>query len=112
MIHARHKIAVVGAGNVGATAAQRLAEKSLGDVVMIDIVEGLPQGKALDLLQSGPIEGYGSQLSGSNRMDDVRGADLVIVTAGLPRKPGMTRDDLLRKNAEIVGGVAEKIRAH
>lgn len=111
MIHARYKIAVVGAGNVGATAAQRLAEKELGDVTLIDIVEGLPQGKALDLLQSGAVEGYGSKLRGSNKTEDVAGSDLVIVTAGLPRKPGMTRDDLLKKNAEIVGGVAEKIRA-
>jgi len=111
MIPPRRKIAVVGAGNVGATAAQRLAEKELGDVVLVDIIEGLPQGKALDLLQAGAVEGYGAKLRGSNSTDDLKGADLVIVTAGLPRKPGMTRDDLLRKNAEIVGGVAKKIRA-
>ncbi len=106
---ARHRIGVVGAGQVGATLAQRLAERQLGDVAMIDIMEGVPQGKALDLAESGPLEGYDAVLTGSNTYEVLAGADLVVVTAGLPRKPGMTRDDLLKKNAEIVGGVTEQI---
>ncbi len=103
------KITVVGAGNVGATAAQRIVEKELADVVLVDIVEGLPQGKALDLAQSGPIEGYECRIIGTNRYDETEGSDIVIITAGLPRKPGMSRSDLLAKNNEIVGNVVDQV---
>jgi len=108
----RTKVAVIGAGNVGATAAQRIAERELGDVTLIDIVEGLPQGKALDLWESGPVMGHDSRLTGSNDFAAMQGSDVVVVTAGLARKPGMTRSDLLGKNAEIVRGIAESIRKH
>src|SRR5438876_5381560 len=97
---ARRKVSIVGAGNVGATAAQRIADKELADVVLIDIVEGVPQGKGLDLLESGPVEGYDSLITGTNDYADTKDSDIVVVTAGLPRKPGMSRDDLLNKNAE------------
>ena len=104
------KVAVVGAGNVGATAAQRLAEKHLArTVVMIDVVEGVPQGKALDQWQSGPIEGFDTRVIGSNGYDEAAGADLFVVTAGLARKPGMSRDDLVKTNAGIVRSVAKEI---
>lgn len=106
------KIAVIGAGNVGATCAMYLAEANLADVVLIDILEGIPQGKALDLTQAGPVRGYNCMVTGSNNMKDIKGADIVIMTAGLPRKPGMTREDLLNKNAEIVGSVAREIKKH
>lgn len=106
---ARRKIGVIGAGQVGATLAQRLAEKQLGDVVLVDVVEGVPQGKALDLAESAPLEGYDVRLTGTNGYAELAGADLVVVTAGLPRKPGMSRDDLLKKNAEIVGGVVDQV---
>ena len=103
-------VAVIGAGNVGATAAQRLAEKHLArTVLMIDVVEGVPQGKALDQWQSGPIEGFDSRVIGANGYDDAAGADLFVVTAGIARKPGMSRDDLVRTNAGIVRSVAEQI---
>jgi malate dehydrogenase len=105
----RPKITVVGGGHVGATTALRLAEKELGDVVLVDILEGMPQGKALDLLQAGPVEGYDSQITGANSYEDTAGSDIVVITAGLARKPGMSRDDLLKKNAEIVGGVVDAI---
>lgn len=105
----RKKITVVGAGNVGATTAHRIVDKRLGDVVMVDIIEGLPQGKALDLLEAGPIEGYDCRLVGTNDYAETAGSDLVVITAGLPRKPGMSRDDLLLKNAEIVGEVARQV---
>lgn len=108
----RKKITVVGSGNVGATAAQRLADKELGDVVLIDIVEGMPQGKALDLMESGPIEGYDCKITGTNDYADTAKSDIVVITAGLARKPGMSRDDLINKNAEIVGGVVENIVKH
>ena len=105
------KIAVVGAGNVGATAAQRVAEKHLArTVVMIDVVEGVPQGKALDQWQSGPVEGFDARVVGSNRYDEAAGAELFIVTAGIARKPGMSRDDLVKTNAGIVQSVAREIR--
>jgi malate dehydrogenase len=105
------KVAVVGAGNVGATAAQRLAEKCLArTVVMIDVVEGVPQGKALDQHQSGPIEGFDTRVLGSNGYDDAAGAEVFVVTAGIARKPGMSRDDLARTNAGIVRSVGEQIR--
>src|SRR6202140_4496909 len=100
---ARNKITIVGAGNVGATAAHWLAAKELGDVVLVDIVEGVPQGKALDLAEAAPIEGYDVRLVGANGYEGTENSDVVIITAGLARKPGMSRDDLLRKNAEIVG---------
>jgi malate dehydrogenase len=104
------RVAVVGAGNVGATAAQRLAEKNLArTVVMIDVVEGVPQGKALDQWQSGPIEGFDTQVIGSNSYDPAAGADVVVVTAGIARKPGMSRDDLTKTNAGIVRSVSEQI---
>lgn len=108
----RFKIACVGAGNVGASAAQYCAEMELGDVILTDIMEGLPQGKALDLAEAGPIRGYGSMVTGTNDYKDIEGADVCIVTAGLPRKPGMTRLDLLEKNGNIISGIAENIAKH
>ena len=104
----RYKVTVIGAGNVGATAAQRIAEKGYADVVMVDIIEGVPQGKALDLWESGPIEGYDGRIAGSNGYDETAGSDVVVITAGLPRKPGMSRDDLLMKNYEIVSGATRE----
>jgi len=103
------KIGVIGAGNVGASCAQYIAEANLADVVLLDIVEGVPQGKALDLTEAGPIRGYNSMITGTNSYDDLKGVDIVIVTAGLARKPGMSREDLLSKNAAIVGSVAENV---
>jgi malate dehydrogenase len=108
---ARPKITVVGAGNVGASVAQYVVEKELGDVVLVDVIEGIPQGKALDLAQAGPIHRYDASLIGSNGYDDTGDSDIVVITAGLARKPGMTRDDLLFKNAEIVGSVVEQVVA-
>ncbi|MEW5978706.1 MAG: malate dehydrogenase [Acidobacteriota bacterium] len=105
----RKKVTVVGSGHVGATAAQRIVDKDLADVVLIDIIEGVPQGKALDLLQSGPVEGYDFTVAGTNDYKDTAGSDVVIITAGLPRKPGMSRDDLLMKNYEIVKSVTEQV---
>src|SRR4029078_8110615 len=100
---ARNKITVVGAGNVGATAAHWLASKELGDVVLVDIVEGMPQGKSLDLAQAAPIEGFDARMTGlTNDYSLTAGSDVVIITSGLPRKPGMSRDDLLKTNAGIV----------
>lgn len=106
------KIAVVGAGNVGATCAMYLAEANLADIVLVDIVEGVPQGKGLDLTQAGPVRGYNCKVLGTNKMKDIAGADIVIMTAGLPRKPGMTREDLLNKNADIIGSVAKDIKKY
>jgi malate dehydrogenase len=106
---ARKKITVVGAGNVGATAAHWLVSKELGDVVLVDIVEGMPQGKALDLAQAGPIEGYDSLLVGANDYKATANSDIVVITSGIARKPGMSRDDLLNTNAKIVGSVTEEI---
>ena len=106
------KIGVVGAGNVGASAALYAAEAELGDVVLVDILEGVAKGKALDLLEAGPVRGYDSYVEGSGDLRALAGSDLVIVTAGLPRKPGMTRLDLLKANADIVRGVAEAIKKH
>tara|TARA_B100000427_G_scaffold103252_1_gene85350 strand:- start:6424 stop:7347 length:924 start_codon:yes stop_codon:yes gene_type:complete len=105
------KVTVVGAGNVGATAAQRIVEKQLADVVLIDIVEGLPQGKALDMMQSAATEGFDTSIIGTNNYDDTAGSDVVVITAGIARKPGMSRDDLLNTNANIVGSVTEQIVA-
>ena len=106
---ARKKITVVGAGNVGATAAHWLAAKELGDVVLVDIVEGVPQGKALDLAQAAPIEGFDVHMIGANTYDQTDQSDIVIITAGLARKPGMSRDDLLKTNAGIVSQVVDEI---
>ena len=101
----RPKVTVVGAGNVGATTAQYIVERELADVVLTDVVDGLPQGKALDLLQAGPVHGYDCRITGANDYEPTAGSDIIVITAGLARKPGMSRDDLLLKNAEIVGGV-------
>lgn len=103
------KVTVVGAGNVGATAAQRLAEKELCDVVLVDIVEGVPQGKALDLTEAAPIEKHDARLTGSNGYEATAESDIVIITAGIPRKPGMSRDDLISTNAGIIKSVTEQV---
>jgi malate dehydrogenase len=103
------KVTVIGAGNVGATAAQRLAEKQLCDVVLVDIVEGIPQGKALDLNEAAPVEKHDSHLTGTNSYEDTAGSDIVIITAGIPRKPGMSRDDLISTNAGIVRVVTKEV---
>jgi malate dehydrogenase len=104
----RNKITVVGAGNVGANCALRVAEKGLADVVLVDVVEGVPQGKGLDLLQSGPVQGYDVTITGSNNYTPTANSDIVIITAGFPRKPGMSRDDLLMANYEIVRSATEE----
>jgi malate dehydrogenase len=109
MRHPRPKVTVIGAGNVGASVAQYAVERELGDVVLVDVIEGVPQGKALDLAQAGPVHGYDSRLIGSNGYEETGGSDIVVITAGLARKPGMTRDDLLFKNAEIVQSVVEQV---
>ena len=106
------KITIVGAGNVGATAAHWAVARELGDVVLIDIVEGMPQGKALDLAEASPVEGFDSQLTGTNDYADTAGSDIVVVTAGIARRPGMSRDDLLNTNAKIVGEVVSNVVAH
>ena len=108
----RPKITVVGGGFVGSTTAQRLVEKELGDVVLHDIVEGMPQGKALDMMQSACLEQFDCQIHGTNDPADYKDSDVVIITSGLPRQPGMSRDDLLLKNAEIVGGVAVNVKKY
>jgi malate dehydrogenase len=107
---ARKKIALIGAGMIGGTLAHLSVLKRLGDVVLFDVVEGLPQGKALDLLEAGPIEGFDASIVGTNTYDDIDGADVCIVTAGLARKPGMSRDDLLAVNSKIMNDVATNIR--
>jgi malate dehydrogenase len=109
---ARKKIALVGAGQIGGTLALLAGLKELGDIVLCDIVEGVPQGKSLDLAQAGPVEGFDARFSGSNDYAAIKGADVVIVTAGVPRKPGMSRDDLLGINAKVVGTVAAAIKSH
>jgi malate dehydrogenase len=108
----RNKVTVVGAGNVGATTAQRIAEAGLADVVLIDIVEGLPQGKGLDLAEAAPVVGHDARIIGSNDYADTAGSDIVVVTSGLARQPGMSRDDLLAKNAGIVRSVVEQAVRH
>ena len=108
---ARKKIALVGAGMIGGTLAHLAALKRLGDVVLFDVIEGLPQGKALDLLEAGPIEGYDCKITGTNRYDDIEGADVAIVTAGVARKPGMSRDDLLGINAKVITDVANNLKS-
>jgi len=108
----RKKITVVGAGNVGANCALRVAEKELADVVLVDVIEGVPQGKALDLLQSGPVQGYDVHISGSNDYEPTANSDICIITAGFPRKPGMSRDDLLLANYEVVKTATENCVKH
>ena len=103
-------VAVIGSGQVGATAAQRILEKNLSDVVLFDIVQGVPQGKALDLMEAAPLEGHEKQVLGTNDYKDIEGAEIVVVTAGLPRKPGMTREDLLAMNAKIIADVCLNIK--
>jgi malate dehydrogenase len=109
---ARKKIALIGGGQIGGTLAHLVAMKELGDVVIFDIAEGLPQGKALDLSQSGPVEGFNAKLKGTNDYADIAGADVVIVTAGVPRKPGMSRDDLISINLKVMAAVGEGIKKH
>ncbi|MEK7294697.1 MAG: malate dehydrogenase [Nitrospirota bacterium] len=106
---ARLKITVVGAGNVGGTAAQRLAEKNAYDVVLVDIAPGIPQGKALDMMQAGPVCGYDSRVVGTNGYDETAGSAVAIITSGIPRKPGMSRDELLATNAKIVTSVVKEL---
>ena len=113
MAEAGRKVTVVGAGNVGSNTVRRVAEQDLADeVVMIDIVEGLPQGLALDINQSAPIEGFSGRVIGTNDYEDTAGSEVAVITAGLPRKPGMSRMDLLDKNAEIVSGVTRELAKH
>jgi malate dehydrogenase len=107
---ARRKIALIGAGQIGGTLALLIGLKNLGDVVLFDIVDGVPQGKALDIAQAGPVEGYDARFLGTNNYDDIKGADVVIVTAGVPRKPGMSRDDLLGINAKVIREVGAAIK--
>ncbi len=108
----RKKVTVVGAGNVGANCALRIADKELADVVLVDVVEGVPQGKGLDLLQSGPVQGYDVSIAGANDYELTANSDIAIITAGFPRKPGMSRDDLLIANYEIVKAATEQIARH
>jgi malate dehydrogenase len=105
----RNKITIVGAGNVGATAAHWAAIKELGDIVLMDIIEGMPQGKALDLMEAGPMEGFDANVIGTNGYEETKNSDVVIITSGIARKPGMSREDLLKINADIVGSVTEQI---
>ena len=106
---ARKKVTVVGAGNVGATTAQRIFDRGYADVVLVDIVEGLPQGKALDMLESGPVIGSDASIIGTNDYADTAGSDLTVITSGIARKPGMSRDDLLYTNMDIVGSVVQQV---
>ena len=108
----KHKVAVIGAGNVGASTALYIAERGLADVVLIDIVEGMPQGKALDMQQAAPLWHKGGRIEGANELTAVQGADLVVMTAGFPRKPGMSRTDLLKANADIIRPAAEAVKKH
>ena len=109
---ARKKIALIGGGQIGGTLAHLAAIKEMGDIVLFDIMEGLPQGKALDLSQSGPVEGFDAKIKGTNSYTDIAGSDVVIVTAGVPRKPGMSRDDLLGINLKVMSAVGDGIKAH
>ncbi|MBI4115331.1 MAG: malate dehydrogenase [Candidatus Omnitrophica bacterium] len=109
---ARPKVTVVGAGFVGATTAQRIVEKNLADVVLTDIVEGLPQGKALDMMESAPVEGFDAKISGTNDYAETKDSNLIVITAGLARKPGMSRDDLLQQNAQIVRDIVTEVAKH
>jgi malate dehydrogenase len=105
----RPKISIVGAGNVGATLGQRLAERGYADIVLVDIVEGMPQGKALDLQEAGPVVGYDSRVIGTNGYDETEGSVICVITSGIPRKPGMSRDDLVKTNMNIVRGVTQEL---
>ncbi|MEB3236181.1 MAG: malate dehydrogenase [Candidatus Sericytochromatia bacterium] len=105
----RRKITVVGAGMVGGTTAQRLAERNYADVVLVDIVEGMPQGKGLDIMEAGPVYGYDTVVTGANTYEETAGSDIVVITSGMARKPGMSRDDLLYANMDIVRGVTQEI---
>ena len=105
----RSKITIVGAGNVGATAAHWAAEKEIADIVLVDIIEGIPQGKALDLLETGPVEGFDTKVVGTNGYDETSNSDVVIITSGFPRQPGMSREDLLEKNKEIIQSVTTEV---
>ena len=107
----RNKVTVIGAGNVGATTAQRIAEAGLADVVLVDIVEGMPQGKGLDLAEAAPVVGHDSKITGTNDYADTAGSDIIVVTSGIPRKPGMSRDDLIATNAGIVSAVVKQAAA-
>ena len=109
---ARPKIALIGGGQIGGTLALLAAQRELGDVVLFDVVAGMPQGKALDIMESRPVDGYDVDLVGTNDYKDIRGADVVIVTAGFPRKPGMSRDDLLKMNIDIMKTVATNVKEH
>jgi malate dehydrogenase len=109
---ARKKVTVVGAGHVGATTALAIVNKGLADVVLTDIIEGMPQGKGLDMVEATPLIGHDARITGTNNYVDTQGSDIVVITAGLARKPGMSRDDLLFKNAEIIGGVVEEVAKH
>ena len=111
-VRMRRKVSIIGAGNVGASAAERIAMRRLADVVLVDIVVGMPQGKALDLNEAGPIDGYDCRFTGSNGYEATEGSDIVVITSGLPRKPGMSRDDLLQKNFEIVKSVTGQVARH
>jgi len=106
------KISVIGAGNVGSTTALFLAQKQLGDVVLVDVVEGLAQGKALDLMEAAPVLGYDCRITGTDSFEAIADSSMVIITAGLARKPGMTREDLLKKNAAIIKGIVDEIKRH
>ncbi len=106
----RSKIALIGGGQIGGVLAQLAAQRELGDVVLFDIMEGVPQGKALDIAESGPVDGFDSTIKGTNSYEDLQGADVVIVTAGVPRKPGMSRDDLLNTNVKIMKDVASNVK--
>src|SRR5215471_2972007 len=108
----RNKITVIGAGFVGSTLVQRLAERDYADVVMFDIIPNMPQGKALDMLEAGPVLGFDSLITGTNDYADIVNSDLVVITSGFPRKPGMTRDDLVKKNQEIITQVTEQVVKH
>ncbi len=105
----KQKVTVVGAGNVGATTAQRIAEKEIADVALIDIIPGVPQGKALDIMESAPVEKFDARMTGSNEYEIAKGSDVVVITAGVPRKPGMSRDDLVATNEGIVADVVRKV---
>ena len=106
------KVSVIGSGNVGATAARSIADKELADVVVLDILEGIPQGKGLDMLEACPVEGSDARVLGTNDYADTADSDIVVVTAGLARKPGMSRDDLLMKNCAIIKSVTEQVVEH
>ena len=108
----RPKISIIGAGNVGATTAHWIASKEIGDVVLLDILEGMPQGKSLDLLEAAPVEGFDVDIKGTNSYEDTRDSDIVIITSGVPRKPGMSRDDLISINTKIVKEVTENVVRH